>query len=354
MVKGILTDGVKQMLDYIQGLPEQLDYCLQQEYQVPVTGNKRISNVVIAGMGGSAIGGDLLRCCINSRVSVPVVVSRDYRLPGFVGPDSLVLTASYSGNTEETLSAFKDAQARGAQTIAISTGGELRVQAEKSGVPLVNIPAGLPPRAALGYLFTPLALLVEQIGLVTGLRSQLQETATVLKQIRNELYSESPNESNPAFNLAQELNECIPVIWAVGPGLEVAAMRWKGQINENAKAPAYYNCFPELNHNEFTGLETPAGLTKKIAIVILQDGEENSQTARRVEITRDILGNKVKGFLTVNARGKSRMARLFSLMYTGDFVSTYLAAIYGIDPVPVSMIEELKKRLKSSQEGAKE
>lgn len=354
MIKGALAEGVKQMLGYIQGLPEQLEYCLQQEYQVPGIENKRISQVVIAGMGGSAIGGDLLRCCLNSRVSVPVVVSRDYRLPGFVSPDTLVLTASYSGNTEETLSAFQDAQVRGAQIIAITTGGELGIQAEKLGVPLIKIPAGLPPRAALGYLFSPLAILVEELGLVEGLRSELRETITVLRQIRDELYSEFPDQSNPAFNLAQELNECIPVIWAVGPGLEVAAMRWKGQINENAKAPAYYNCFPELNHNEFTGLEIPAGLTRQIAMVILQDGEENPRTVRRVEITREILGDRVKGFSTVNARGKSRMARLFSLMYTGDFVSTYLAAVYGIDPVPVNLIEELKKRLKSSQEGAKE
>lgn len=348
MIKGAPAEGVKQMLDYIHGLPDQLEYCLHQEYRIPITGKDGISNVVVAGMGGSAIGGDVLRCCLNFQASVPVIVSRDYHLPGFVGQDSLVLAASYSGNTEETLSAFKDAQARGAHIIAVTTGGELGSLAEKAGIPLIKIPAGLPPRAALGYLFSPLALLVEEAGLAEGLRSDLEETVGVLKELRNELFSESPDETNTAVKLARELQECIPVIWAAGSGLEVAAMRWKGQINENAKAPAYFNCFPELNHNEFTGLEIPETLTKQIMIVILREREENPQTARRVQITREILGSRVKGFATVNARGKSRMAQLFSLMYIGDFTSVYLAAIYGIDPVPVSLIEELKKRLKPS------
>lgn len=346
MINGAPTKGVKQMLDYIHGLPEQLEYCLQQEYRIPIASG--ISNVVVAGMGGSAIGGDVLRCCLSTRKSVPVLVSRDYRLPGFVGRDSLVLAVSYSGNTEETISAFEDARAKGAQILAVTTGGHLGSLAEKAGIPLITIPAGLPPRSALGYLFSPLALMVEKAGLADSMRDELRETAAVLKEIREELYSDEPDESNPAFKLAWELKDCIPVIWAAGSALEVAAMRWKGQINENAKAPAYYNCFPELNHNEFTGLECPEMLTKRIAVIVLRGGEEEPRTSRRVEITREILSDRITRFFTVHARGRSRMAQLFSLMYTGDFTSTYLAAIYGIDPVPVSLIETLKKRL---QEG---
>ena len=184
----------------------------------------------------------------------PVLVSRDYRLPGFVGRDSLVLAVSYSGNTEETISAFEDARAKGAQIAVVTTGGQLGSLAEKAGIPLITIPAGLPPRSALGYLFSPLALIVEKIGLADSMMYELRETTAVLKEIREEIYADEPDEANPALKLARELKDCIPVIWAAGSDLEVAAMRWKGQINENAKAPAYYNRFPELNHNEFTGL----------------------------------------------------------------------------------------------------
>lgn len=346
MINGFSAKGVKQMLDYIHGLPEQLEYCLEQDYRIPIASG--ISNVVVAGMGGSAIGGDVLRCCLNTRKSVPVLVSRDYRLPGFVGRDSLVLAVSYSGNTEETISAFEDATAKGAQIAVVTTGGQLGSLAEKAGIPLITIPAGLPPRSALGYLFSPLALIVEKIGLADSMRYELRETTAVLKEIREELYADEPDEANPALKLARELKDCIPVIWAAGSDLEVAAMRWKGQINENAKAPAYYNCFPELNHNEFTGLECPETLTKKLAVIILRGGEENPRIGRRVDITREILSDKITKFLTVEARGRSRMAQLFSLMYTGDFVSAYLAAIYGIDPVPVTLIEALKKKLKDS------
>lgn len=343
MISGVHAKGVKQMLEYIHGLPDQLEYCLQQEYRITIAGG--ISNVVVAGMGGSAIGGDVLRCCLSTRKSVPVLVSRDYRLPGFVGRDSLVLAVSYSGNTEETISAFENARAKGARIIAVTTGGHLGSLAEKAGIPLITIPAGLPPRAALGYLFTPLALMAEMAGLADGIRDEIRETAAVLKEIREELCADDPDGSNSAFELALELKDCIPVIWAAGSDLEVAAMRWKGQINENAKAPAYYNCFPELNHNEFTGLEGPEMLTKRIAVIILRGGNEHPRIGRRMDITREILNDRITKFLTVKARGRSRMAQLFSLIYTGDFVSTYLAAIYGVDPVPVNLIEALKKRL---------
>ncbi len=340
--------SVKEMLDHIRTLPEQLEYCLQLDYNdAVVLPKKDIKNVVVAGMGGSAIGGDVMRCSLGQEMPVPVINNRDYHLPSFVGKDSLVFTVSYSGNTEETLSCFREGLQRGAQMVAITSGGQLESLARESQVSLIKIPSGVPPRAALGYLFTPLALMVEQAGLVREIRNQVEETIGILKEMREELLALDPPEANPAWKIALDIQDCIPVIWAGGSILEVAAMRWKGQINENAKAPAYFNCFPELNHNEFTGLEGPADITRRVAVIVLQDELQNPGIARRIKTTNDMLKDRIKGFNFVSSRGNSIMARLFSLMYAGDFTSVYLAQLYNIDPVPVDIIEELKKRLKN-------
>ncbi len=343
MATPIEHDGVRQMLKHIWELPSQLQYCLEQDMETFGVING-VKNVVVTGMGGSAIGGDVLRCCMERVSTVPVMVNRDYRLPSFVGRDSLVMAVSYSGNTEETLESFEDGCGRGAKMVAVTTGGELETMAKDRGVPLVKIPSGLPPRAALGYLFAPMALLIEKWGLARGFTPGIRETIDLLREMREELSSE---DENLARNLARELKDRIPVIWTAGSFLEVTGIRWKGQINENAKAPAYCNRFPELNHNEFTGFEGPVELTKKIRVVVLTDRDLSQRMINRIRSTVDILRDRVDGFSTVTARGESDVARLFSLMYVGDFTSVYLAASYGVDPVPVTLIEELKSRLKA-------
>ncbi|MDD2553019.1 MAG: bifunctional phosphoglucose/phosphomannose isomerase, partial [Desulfotomaculaceae bacterium] len=279
------------------------------------------------------------------KISVPVTVNRDYVLPEFVGPDTLVFAVSYSGNTEETLSAYEEARARGASVIAITTGGKLAGMAARDGVPLVKIPAGCAPRAATGYLFIPTLVILQRLGLLPDLTGEITAMAGFIKELQNKIGPESPEEENVSKQIAHKLYKKIPVVWGVTGTTEVVAQRWKGQINENAKAPAYWNVFPELNHNEIVGLEYPPEILKKIHVVILRDEQEHPRVQKRIEITKGIIKDALDGVTEVWSSGDGDLARLFSLIYTGDYASLYLAALYGIDPGPVKIIDYLKWEL---------
>ncbi|NLJ76434.1 MAG: bifunctional phosphoglucose/phosphomannose isomerase [Peptococcaceae bacterium] len=334
------------MIDALAGLPAQCllavrDICSSVE----LPSIEAISNIVVTGLGGSAIGGDLLRVYTADKIQVPITVNRDYSLPGFVGPDTLVFAVSYSGNTEETLSAYKEARARGASVIAITTGGELAGMVEKDGVPLVRIPTGCAPRAATGYLFIPTLVILQRLGMLPDMTDETTAMAGFIKELQKKIGPESPREENVSKQLAHKLYKKLPVIWGVTGTTEVVAQRWKGQINENAKAPAYWNVFPELNHNEIVGFEYPLEVLNKIHLVILRDKQDHPRIQKRIEVTKDIIKDTIDGVTEVWSSGEGDLARLFSLVYTGDYASLYLAALYGIDPGPVKAIDFLKWEL---------
>jgi len=305
-----------------------------------------ISNIVVTGLGGSAIGGDLLRTYAAGKVPVPIVVNRDYVLPGFVGPDTLVFAVSYSGNTEETLSAYAEALSRGASVIAITTGGKLGEAARRDGVPVINIPGGIFPRAANGFLFISTLKVLHRLGLLPDLTEEITETVDLLENMRKELGPEAAVEENPAKQIALKLYNKIPVIWGSAGITEVVAQRWKGQINENAKSPAYWNVLPELNHNEIVGFQFPAEILKKIHVIILRDKGDHPRVQKRIEITKEVIQNAIDGCTEVWPSGEEVLSRLYSLIYTGDFASVYLAALYGADPGPVKVIDFLKQELR--------
>lgn len=333
------------MFGAVAGLPEQCQEAweLGQNSQLPGAG--AISNIIVAGMGGSAIGGDLLRVYAAGKAAVPVAVNRGYLLPAYAGPDTLVIAVSYSGNTEETLSAYDDARARGCSMLALTTGGKLKERSEGDGVPVITIPGGISPRAATGYLFIPMLAVLQRLGLLPDLESEVAELVSGLQEIRGHLRPESPWENNAAKQLAQKLHNRIPVIWGSSGSTEVVAMRFKGQINENAKSPAYWNVFPELNHNELVGFEVPKDLLEKLHLVILKDEKDHPRVKTRIEITRGIAAKVVSGVDEIKARGTGMLARMYSLIYTGDYASVYLATLYGIDPGPVKIIDYLKTEL---------
>ena len=335
----------EMMFEFLYNLPSQFEECLGMDFSAVSRLRKDYSHIVVTGMGGSAIGGDILRCYCQRRASSPVAVTRDYVLPRFVGPGSLVLAVSYSGNTEETLAAYEQAREQGASVVAVTTGGKLAEMASRDGNPVIRIPGGLVPRAATGYLFAPLALVLEELGLVAGVREDLKETVTVLEQVRREVEPSRQQESNPAKIIAERLYGRIPVIWGCSSTSEVAAMRWKGQINENAKTLAYYNVFPELNHNEIVGFEVPQELVKKIAVVILRDPDDHVRTVKRIKITTDIIKDRVDNLSEVETRGQSFLAKVYSLIYVGDYTSVYLADMYGVNPTPVEVIDYLKNKM---------
>ena len=335
----------EQMMEYLYGLPEQFAGSLDLDLAFASGYRKDYRQIVVSGLGGSAIGGDILRTYAAGTAKIPVVVVRDYNVPAFVNQDTLFLAVSYSGNTEETLSAYSEAREKKASIICVTTGGKLKARAEEDGYAVVGIPAGLVPRAATGHLFAPLALLLEELGIVAGVRQELEETVKVLRDMRGNLEPAAPASANQARIIARQLKGSLPVIWGTSGISEAAALRWKAQINENAKCPAFYNVFPELNHNEIVGFEVPPQLLSSLSCIILKDQYDHERVKRRIEISKGIIKDRVKSIAEVNSQGESYLARFYSLVYIGDYASVYLALEYGINPTPVAVIDYLKAEL---------
>ena len=332
------------MKSYLYGLPEQFDRCLEMSYQEVERYQKPYHNVMVSGLGGSAIGGDILRTYAFQQAAIPVFVNRGYDLPRFVNQNTLFVAVSYSGNTEETLAAYEEAKNCGAQILAITSGGKLAQNARDDGNTVVAIPGGLSPRAATGYLLAPLLLSLQSAGILKNVEADIKETAAVLHSLRD-LLQPASRERNIAQSIAGLIKDAVPVVWGSANCTEPAALRWKAQINENAKCPAYYNVFPELNHNEIVGFEAPSELLAKIAVIILRDSRDHRRVQQRMDITRNLIEGKVKKVIEVESAGESLLARIYSLIYIGDYVSYYLALEYGIDPTPVKVIDYLKQEL---------
>lgn len=337
--------GLETMMGYLYDLPRQFEEILQYGFERLDSYRRDYSNVVISGLGGSAIGGDILRTFSLEKAPVPILVNRGYSVPAFVGAQTLFITVSYSGNTEETLQSYLKARDQGAAIVCITSGGKLKEKALADGNGVISIPGGLAPRAATGYLFAPTALFLEFAEIITGVRPELEETITVLDRLREQLHPGVNEDENPARQIARRLKGNLPVIWGSAGLSEAAAMRWKGQINENAKSPAFYNVFPELNHNEIVGFEAPTEVLEHLAIVILQDRFDYERVQLRMEITSRMIEGKTAGIIYVHSQGESFLARLYSLIYMGDYSSVYLAMEYGIDPTPVKVIDALKEAL---------
>lgn len=302
-----------------------------------------IANVCLAGMGGSAISGDLARCLYAETLTVPMVVNRYYRLPEFVGRKSLVIVSSYSGNTEESLEAYQDAVRRKAHIFCITSGGQLGAQARECGHPLVSIPTGYPPRTALGFLSVPVLYTLHRAGLVDNPAAALEGTIALLRHLAQAYHPDAGD--NPARQIAERLYRAVPLIYASVHRLEAVAMRWKTQLNENSKVMAFHNTYPELNHNEIMGYRALFEKAQRFQIIHLKDREDHPQVQKRMAISREIFERQETPVFEVESRGESRLARLFSHIFLGDMVSFYLAMAYGVDPTPVENIDFLKNKL---------
>ncbi|MCX7800525.1 MAG: bifunctional phosphoglucose/phosphomannose isomerase [Fimbriimonadales bacterium] len=297
--------------------------------------------VVLTGLGGSAAGGDFARALFEAQAKVPFVVNRDYALASFVGPDTLVFAASYSGNTEETLAAYDDARAKGAKIVVVTNGGKLAAKAQQVGVPCVIIPAGQPPRTALGYLLIPVVYACERFGLLPA--QDYEAAFALLDQCRSDWTVEAAD--NPAKRLAAALHGKLGLLYGLGSWQAIVANRWKAQINENSKNMAFANAFPELNHNEILGWvgADRQGVASWV-VALLQDGSESAKMQARARVTSE-LTSKVAEWHTVEARGGTLLQKMLSLTYFGDFVSLYLAALNGVDPENIDWINVLKSEL---------
>jgi glucose/mannose-6-phosphate isomerase len=305
------------------------------------------SNIIVAGMGGSGIGGELLKDWARDRIAVPIEVSKEYDLPDYAGKKTLVLITSYSGDTEETLSAFLDALKRKCMIFCVSSGGALLENAQRLGVPYLHIPSGMPPRASLPYLFVPLLVYMEKAGLVSGASQELSEAVQLLEKISRDNAPEKPTVENYAKALALNIGQKSPIVYGFGFYRGVA-MRYKQQFNENSKVPAKWDVFSELNHNEIVGWERAGELGKCFTAIFLRDDEEPPAIQSRIEITKELVEQAGVELLEVQAQGESRLARMLSTVLIGDFASVYLAVLRGVDPTPVKTINYLKETLKQN------
>jgi glucose/mannose-6-phosphate isomerase len=311
---------------------------LQIKYEKP-------KNIVIAGMGGSAIGGDLLRDWLQNRVKVPIEVCRDYYLPAYADAKTLALVVSYSGDTEEALCALLDAFKRKCMTVAVASGGTLIVFAQKLHLPYIVVRGGFQPRVAVPYLFFPLTEVLEKFGLISGVKQELEETIHVLEELAKKNAVKVPQRTNFAKSLAWELRSTIPVIYGFRQYRGVAC-RFKSELNENSKIPTKYENFPELNHNDVVGWDASEKLTKQFTVILIRDKDEAPEIRNRIEATKKLVLHKVAKVLEVRAVGESDLAKMFSVIFLGDLTSIYLAILLGVDPSPVKIITAMKNEMK--------
>ena len=300
------------------------------------------AGLIVAGMGGSAVGGRLAVAAIGSRLVRPMVVADSYALPGWAGPETLVLCSSYSGGTEETLSAYDDAVERGAQRVVATTGGALADRARRDGVPVIPMPGGFQPRAAVGYSLVAALEAAAVCGAAPSLREEIEAAAVLAEELAAEWGPEGP-EDGAAKALARRLHGTVPVI--AGAGLAgAAAYRWKCQINENAGLPAFASAMPELCHNEVVGWPAARSLGR-FATVFLDDPGSHPRNALRTDLVAVQAAEWADVVERVEPRGESATERLVSLVLLVDLVSLYLAVLRGKDPVAIAPIDTLKAAL---------
>ena len=332
------------MYDLTAGLPEQVRTAAEDARGLDNLPDKStIEHVVVLGMGGSGVSGDLVAASAGPFMSVPVVTVKSYELPAFVGDNSLVFAISCSGNTEETLEAATEAAMQGAKIVAITQGGELGKLAAGWGAPVIPVPEIPQPRAALGAMAIPPLVVLEEMGLFPGATQWIDLAVTQLQRRRDALVK----AGNEAERLAHRIGRRLPLLHGGGAVGATAAQRWKTQINENANAPAFWAAQPELCHNEIQGWGQHGDVTRQVlTLVQLRHDSEHPQVMRRFDLTAEYMREVVGSIEEVRAEGDGDLAQLLDLILVGDFVSLHLAFQEGIDPGPVPTLVELKQRLK--------
>lgn len=332
------------MLDAALSLPEQVRAAADSAAQVDgLPSADGLTSVLVMGMGGSGIGGDVAAAVSAPFSCVPVLVSKHYECPAFVGPGTLVVAISFSGNTEETLAALSGAVDAGARVVVVASGGRLADLAADLGAPLVPVDASIPmPRAGIGAVAVPTLVVMERMGLLDGASGWIDAAVDQLRRRRDELAT----DRNAARDLARHLGRTLPIVYGGGAVGEVAAWRWKGQFNENPKIASFANRIPELTHNEICGWGQHGDVTRQVfSLVLLRHAFEDPQVARRFAMVEEISEEVLAGVHTVTAAGEGRLAQLMDLVLFGDMVTLYQCEAEGVDPGPVPILDDIKRRL---------
>jgi glucose/mannose-6-phosphate isomerase len=346
-LKQIARLDKENMLDLLVAFPRQCRDALfiAEHAEVKKDYKRKYSNIIFTGLGGSAIGADLVKDYVSAEINIPIFVNRDYTLPKFVNKDSLVFAVSYSGNTEETLSAYSEAKEKRATIVAITSGGKLKERASKNKDMFISIPKGYPPRCALGYTFIPTVIALSRLGLIKKKNQEVRDAVEILDAlVQRHLAPHIEEKSNVAKEIARRLYKKFPVIYASNKIAGVAT-RWRGQFAENAKTLSSAHLFPEMNHNEIMGWENPRFLLLEFVAVVLKNKDDYPRVKKRIRVTASILKKEKFDVLEVEAKGKTFLERMLSLIYIGDFASFYLSIMNKTDPTPVDRITYLKKQL---------
>jgi len=345
-VERIRAADPEGMLDRIKELPQQVRdaWSIASKAAIPPA-YADVRSIVVSGMGGSAIGGDLAAALVANELRVPMSVHRDYGLPAYVGRDSLVITSSYSGNTEETLSSFEEARKRGAKIVAITTGGRLAELATAAGGPVVTFSYAARPRATLGYSLTLVLGVLSKMGLVRDMARDIDVALADVAKLQEKVHEGA--RSNDAKKLAVALAGRVVVVFGAGP-MGVMARRVKGQWNENAKNWAAFDVLPELDHNAVVGFPNPAIAKQALAVLILRSSQDLGRHRVRWEVTKELLDRAGIPHHSIELPGATALSEVLQMTYYSDHVSYYVALLNGADPSPNTSIDFLKERLAKS------
>ncbi len=333
------------MYGEIHSLPDQLQEAWSLGMGQPLPEADGIQNIIIAGMGGSAIGADLLASYVESFCPVPIIVQRDYSLPAWAsGPGTLIVASSHSGNTEETLAAFEQARGRGVRLMTISTGGKLAELAETMGVASWRFEHQGQPRAAVGYSFGLLLAAIYRLGLIPDPSGHLKAAIEAMRAQQVDLEADVPVERNPAKRLAGQLYGRWVTIIGAGM-LEPVARRWKGQMSEIAKSWAQFEFLPEADHNTLAGLENPEDLLSRMIVLFLKAPSYHPRNALRTDLTRKVFMMQGVNTDVIEAKGEAPLSHMWTTLHYGDYTAYYLAMAYGVDPTPIEALIKFKAEM---------
>ncbi len=317
-----------EFLSQIRGFPQQVEAAAKLGREIKLT--DEFDKIIVAGMGGSGLPGDIIAAYPG--IKLPVFVNKEYELPEFANSKTLVFAVSYSGNTEETISAFRTAMRKNCRIVGISSGGKLKEMCQKNSVQYIEVPAGMQPRMALGYLLIPVLNVLNNARIITGAESSIKETVSALKRVSFE---------EKAKSLAEKLIGKTPIIYA-SARLKGVAYRWKTDFNENSKVHAICNYFPELNHNE---LSAYIKLNAYYSAIILEDEEDSRRIKERMRLTKEIISKRGVEVTQIAITGQCFLSRALSAIYLGELTSYHLALLNKVDPENIKLQEEFKKSL---------
>ncbi|MCU0315418.1 MAG: bifunctional phosphoglucose/phosphomannose isomerase [Fimbriimonadaceae bacterium] len=330
--------------ELIQAFPEQCISALGIASKAALPKwNAKPDLVLLTGLGGSAAGGDLVKALFEDQGKTPFLVNRDYFTPSFVNQGTLVFAVSYSGNTEETISAYRDAQKKGASLIVVTSGGKLAEMAREDGYPLIIVPGGQPPRTAMGYMLLPVVYACESLGLIPA--QDYEGAFATLFRVKEQYGFEPDEDKNQAKQIARQLSAKVGLLYGTSGWTFALAQRWKGQINENGKEMIFTHVFPELCHNEILGWEgSGAQGVQKWVTVVLSEGSESDRMKARIGLTLEVV-ERYSEVTMITAPGDSLLSKMLGLAHIGDYLSIYMAILAGRDPAAMEAIETLKKEL---------